>query len=149
MRRVLQGPGVPGWTRKRLSEALVGPWQYQCAGERGTGRVGRGSTHPVYPPCTTPGALQPPAVASAHPSPRTSWLALTCSLRRPKEILGVEYAQVYWGAVRYPRAPGTARHAPHPPLQQAAPTRLVLSISQYFSVFLRLALASDPSILRS
>ena len=95
MRRACQGPGVPQRTQITRAGLLVGPWQYQCAGNWVLGGW-LGSTLPWYPPSRTTPGTQPMPVQAMH---RTGASAVTARLRSTKEILGVEYAQLdtgYW-----------------------------------------------------
>ena len=71
--------------------AMVGPWQYQCAG----GEAGR-VLYPVYhPPSTQPGTvpgIPPSRYTRRHTVPLPCSYLQTAGLASTKEILGVEYA---------------------------------------------------------
>ena len=118
---------------------LVGPWQYQCAVQWGTGRVlGGYYTLPPTQPAPYPGYYPPTAPPSLRTQP-----CVTAVLSSTKEILGVEYAQYRSGHAQACAATGvTLRPELSGPSLRACSTEFyhILSISQYFSVYLRLNL---------
>ena len=137
-----------GWTQIRHSRHRLGPGNtnVRCwGGIPAWGGIPGGyypPTHPVYPSGR-------PRDARVHRSTGTLGHAHMTSFRRPKEILGVEYAQ---GTPRQPHAHLTqARSLPWSLLcgpavgccrafKRAAPQiPHILSISQYFSVFLEIS----------
>ena len=90
-----EGPGRPSECpggRRTAGRPSVGPWQYQSEAHGWVGWVGTRYTtlpvvpspqYPVYPPSRYPLSRSARYEEGAHP---------TCTLRRPKEILGVNNA---------------------------------------------------------
>ena len=126
---------------------LVGPWQYQSAAGWAPGGW-RGSTHPVYPPSQARRYTRPAVLHRGLPRATGTWgHAHMAVLDRPKEILGVEYAQCTTGTVRLPHAVAVSALPPPYATAVALPLRLLVPILHYFSVFLSISqYLADPSI---
>ena len=143
MRRALEGPGVPWWAQIPLF-LVVGPWQYQSGTMGGwLGGYYPSHTHPYTHPLYPPG----PHPADRHREPAVTGVAVTVGHAHmtvfggPKEILGVEYAQVHRGHAGDCVATGaTLRLQLSSPLPSACSSlnSAYLSISQYISVYLRI-----------
>ena len=159
-----QGPGVPGGHGKPGIWHWLGPGNTNKAGWVGT----RYSTLPVPTRYTHPGtpSRYPPAVlpADAHAVPHLHTCG-TAVLRSTKEILGVDNAHPSAGHTPGPQMAVSALPPPYAICLWALPWRLLnlkpqyisvylsisqfiseyqeyLSISQYFSVFLSIALSA-------
>ena len=134
MRRGQQGPGVPWRTQITRARQLVGPWQYQCAGSQ-AGWV-LGGVLPLPPTqYSIPGTTPP---AHRHGTPYVYGIPGYGSLRPTKEILGVGMHRGHAeAAVRCPACLTPQLSGPLP----GACTLGFLSISQYFSVYLRIRIS--------
>ena len=134
------GPWSAWRTQKRGPGARLGPGNTNVLLE-GAGRVLYRvlppSHHPVYP---SPVPTWPAPHLSVRAMHRTGASAMTAVLWSTKEILGVEYAHHGSGHASglCLALPATLRPAALRPLCAcSSPFYHILSISQYFSVFLR------------
>ena len=145
-----EGPGVPAGTRWCPVYQWLGP---------GNTNVRMGGYYTGYYPPTHPGYTPPTnpwyrtartACPRRHGAVPWEHAHMTVS-EAPKEILGVEYAQVHTGTVRARTGCvcTAATSRPCSPAPPSAPARTLISqISVYISdlsIYLRSQLISDPS----
>ena len=142
MRRALEGPGVPLGGRRSVARQWLGPGNTNVAVRPWRLGVVPGIPPSRYPTYRTPAGYYPPDTARTTRD-GTGTLLATAVLTATKEILGFNNAQVSPGTLTRPRALPVVPFGRCALLARPAPLRLllvILSISQYFSVFL-----IDPS----